>query len=114
MKAILKIVVTCFGLIAVSASSCDEQIEKPSRMETAQIERDTHATVTTKFVDDGCEVLLEIIENGKNVMLMPINIEDQYKVDGLKVIIQFHSSRIMQATCQIGRPIVIEKIYLVD
>lgn len=72
------------------------------------------ATVTTDYAAEGCKVLLEIEENGEMVLLWPIELEDKYKVDGKKVEIVFHSSRIAQGECQTGRPVVIETIKFVE
>ena len=113
MTSGLRIVLCCFGVLLFGASSCEDQAKNDSSHEISTIENGFNAIVTTRFADDGCEVLLEIEENGEKVLLLPIQLDDQYKVNGLEVIISFHSSRVMQSNCQIGRPIVIEKIQFV-
>lgn len=114
MKTVFRIFIPCFCAMLLSASSCENQVKTETKDEISDIESETRAIVTTKFLDDGCEVLLEIQENGEKVMLMPIELEDQYKIDGRELLIKFHSSRIMQSSCQIGRPIVIENVRFVD
>ena len=96
------------------SASCGETKDVPPK-ETKQEELvGVPARVTTAYAQDGCDVLLEISEEGESVLLMPINLEDQFKIDGKKVQIVFHSSRIAQSTCQKGRPVVIETIKFVD
>lgn len=113
MKSARRIFLCCFGAIVLVTSSCEDQSTIDSNKENSAQSEGTLALVTTKFLEDGCEVLLEIQENGKKVLLLPIDLEDQYKVDGIQLLITFHASRIMQSICQIGRPIVIEKVRLI-
>lgn len=113
MKSVLRIFLCCFGAILFVTFSCEDQSKVDSNKGNSSQNEGTLAIVTTKFLEDGCEVLLEIQENGKKVMLLPIDLEDQYKVDGIQLLITFHASRIMQSICQIGRPIVIEKVELI-
>lgn len=98
----------------LSTSSCEDQVKGDTKEEISDIENGTRAIVNMKFVDDGCDVLLEVQENGEKVLLLPIELDDQFKVDGVELLITFHSSRIMQSICQIGRPIVLDKVELVD
>lgn len=101
-------------LFILLSASCGEtkEISQPERPE--ELEVGVLATVTTDYAKDGCEVLLEITEDGELTLLMPIDLEEQFKVDGKKVRIVFHSSRIAQTTCQKGRPVVIESIKFVE
>lgn len=113
MKSGLRIVLCCLGVLLFAAASCEDQVNENSKDEILNFENGIRAIVTTKFVDEGCEALLEIQENGEKIMLLPIEFDEMYKIHGLQLLITFHSSRIMQSTCQIGRPIVIEKIQLI-
>ena len=48
---------------------------------------------------------------GKDLQLYtPIEMDKQFKEDGLKVKIKFHTSRIQQEGCFDAQPIVIEEI----
>ena len=104
----------CFAAMLFVASSCEDQVKTETKDEISDLESETRAIVTTKFLEDGCEILLEIQENGEKAMLLPVDLEDEYKVDGIELLITFHFSRIMQSECQIGRPIVIENVRFVD
>lgn len=98
----------------LSSSSCEEIVESNTSKEEVTEEAGTQAMVTTDYVDEGCSVLLEIEEGGEKVLLMPIELEDKYRKHGTKVLIEYRLSRIMQSDCQKGRPIIIDKIKLVE
>ncbi|MCH2225706.1 MAG: hypothetical protein MK066_13120 [Crocinitomicaceae bacterium] len=68
------------------------------------------ATVTTEYVKEGCEVLLKISVDGEEQLFMPISLEDEFKVDGLNVMVEYTLSRIMQKECLKGAPISVTKI----
>ena len=114
MKSGLRIFVWCFGAMLIGFSSCENDVTIDPVAENVDQKNGTRAIVITTFIDEGCDVLLEIQENDKKVLLLPIELADQFKVEGLELLITFHSSRIMQSTCQIGRPIVIDQINFVD
>lgn len=101
-------------LFVLISASCDETNKTEDTSKPEEVGAGVMAIVITDYAGEGCEVLLEITEEGKPVLLMPINLEDSFKINGKKVIIEFHSSRIMQGNCQKGRPIVIDSIKLVD
>lgn len=110
----MRVAIFCACLVLLSSASCEDvAVSEPSN-EVKVEEVGTRALVTTEYADEGCNVLLEIEEEGQKVLLMPIELEDQFKVNGTEVLIEFHSSRIMQSECQKGRPIVIETVKLVD
>ncbi len=100
-----------FMLLSASCGETKEvQTEEKEKVEITGV----IATVTTDYASEGCAVLLEIKEDEEMVLLWPIELEERYKVDGKKVQIVFHSSRIVQTDCQKGRPVVIETIKFVD
>jgi hypothetical protein len=114
MSMSTKLIVIALLSVLFSTSCNAPKVEYIPLPETPSHLRGVMSMVTTDFSDDGCEVLLEIMEDGKPVLLMPINLADSLKVDRKKLIIEFHSSRIVQTDCQKGRPVVIETIKFVD
>lgn len=114
MKVGLKLFIPCFCALLVSASSCENQDETVTEEEVSEINDGIRAVVTTQFLDDGCEVLLEIQESEEKALLLPIELDERFKIDGAELLITFHSSRIMQSTCQIGRPVVLDMVKLVE
>ncbi|MCF8277795.1 MAG: hypothetical protein K9J17_13760 [Flavobacteriales bacterium] len=70
--------------------------------------------VTTKFAKDGCPILIQYKEGTELKYLIPVQLDEQFKKNGLKVNFTFHYSRIAQGECQIGQPAVLEEIKLLD
>lgn len=100
-------------LLIISLFACEEANNSSAKEVQTEL-KGTLAVVTTRFQNEGCEVLLEIEEEGEKVLLMPIHLEDSFKVDGKQLEITFHSSRIMQSNCQLGRPVVLDLVKFVD
>ena len=100
--------------VVMSCCSCKRSVKSNSRGEEVFHQRGTLAIVTTDFSDKGCPFLLEIEENAEKVLLMPIELPEEFKKDCLRVSIRFQFSRIMQSECQKGRPIILNSIKLVD
>jgi hypothetical protein len=109
----MRLVFLLIVALVLSSSSCQQVVESNPEKEEVSETTGTLAVVTTEFSDEGCPFLLEIEENGKKVLLMPIELDEEFKKDGLRVSIEFHFSRIMQSECQKGRPIVLDSINLV-
>mgnify|MGYP007025885576 CR=1 FL=1 len=114
MTIVLKTRIGCVMLLIAGLSACTETANSSAPDEARTDMKGISAMVNTQFQDDGCEVLLEIEENGHKILLMPIQIEDEYKIHGAELEIVFHSSKIMQSKCQLGRPIVLDSIKFVD
>ncbi|MFK7786379.1 MAG: hypothetical protein AB8B56_14765 [Crocinitomicaceae bacterium] len=110
----MRLFILLITLAVLSSSSCEDTMQTNTSKEETQEASGTPAIVTTKFADEGCAVLLEMEEEGQKVLLMPIELEEKFKKDGLKVSIEFTFSRIMQSECQKGRPIVIQSIKFVE
>lgn len=96
------------GVMTMS-SSCEEDAEK-----VAEMNGGIKATVTTDYVNDGCEVLLEAKVDGEDKLFMPIELADEFKVDGKIVMMKYTVSRIQQTDCLKGQPIVIDEIIAVN
>lgn len=101
--------------VVLSSSSCEEAAQSDTTPVEEELSGETgiSAIVTSEYADEGCTFLLQIEEEREKVLLMPIELDEEFKKDGLKVSIQFHFSRVMQSECQKGRPIVIDSIKLV-
>ena len=68
------------------------------------------ASVTTEYAEQGCAVLLEISEDGEDMLLMPLELKDEYKKHGTKLIIRYTLSRIRQDVCLTGMPAVLNEV----
>ncbi|MDG1333003.1 MAG: hypothetical protein P8P74_11785 [Crocinitomicaceae bacterium] len=103
----------CVCSLLLISASCEEAVSADPSKEEQLEEVGTRAIVTTDYSDEGCAVLLEIEEEGQKVLLMPIELEEKFKIHGTEVLIEYTLSRIMQGECLKGRPIVIQSIKLV-
>ena len=60
----------------------------------------------------GCEFVIKNITTEE--YLLPNNLEDKYKQDGLKVWLKYRSIRPAQGSCTIGNPATIEEIKIIE
>jgi len=60
----------------------------------------------------GCGFVIKNISTGE--FLLPNNLEDKYKKDGLKVWLKIRPIRPAQGVCIIGNPVTIEEIKLIE
>ena len=67
-------------------------------------------TVTNQFEQQGCEWLIQFNDGVEDKYLIPVQLEEEFKKNGLKVVFSFHYSRISQGDCQMGQPAVLEEI----
>lgn len=102
----------CIILVVLVVLSCNHS--KPTREIPREMKKQVQwgieAVVTTDYLNDGCEVLLRIMEDSNSIYLMPINLDDSFKVDGSILRIEYHSSKIAQVLCQMGRPVVMDRV----
>ena len=70
----------------------------------------THGVVTNEFEKDGCAWLIQFNDGVEGKYLIPVQLEDEFKKNGLKIAFTFHYSRISQGVCQMGQPVVLEEI----
>lgn len=66
--------------------------------------------ITSELSKEGCPYLLQYKEGKEDKFLIPVQLEDKFKQNGLKVKFKFHYSRIKQGECQMGQPAVLEFI----
>ncbi|MCF8464617.1 MAG: hypothetical protein K9G41_07245 [Flavobacteriales bacterium] len=66
--------------------------------------------ITTEFAAEGCPFILKYMDGGEEKYLIPVQLEEQYQLNGLQLEFGFHFSRIMQGDCQKGQPAVLEMV----
>jgi hypothetical protein len=102
------LVVFASALLVLFVSSC--ATNKPSVSQESELDKGkTLGVVTNEFEKDGCLWLIKL-EGQNDTYLIPVQLEDKFKKNGLKVEFAFHYSRISQGACQIGQPAVLEDI----
>ncbi len=105
MRKLLKITAALAVLLVLISASCKEVTGESDLAEGEVI-----ATVCTDFSDDGCPVLLEVSQNGEDILLMPIEWEGKYSKHGMKLAVKYTLSRIRQEECLKGMPAVIHEV----
>lgn len=95
------------GLFLVSASCKDVPVADPN----SNVPGDkVNGVVTMQYAAEGCDILIEAKEDGKKVFLIPIDLQTKFKVEGMKVTMTYHASRVNQGSCLKGHPIIIDSI----
>ena len=93
-----------FGLPACAPTKPSVQADAKSEQTKLQ------GVVTNEFAKDGCPWLVTYQDGTEEKYLIPVQLEERFKKNGLKLAFTFHYSRIMQADCQMGQPAVLEEI----
>jgi len=61
--------------------------------------------------NEGCPCFIEAIENGKTIKMYPVNLEESFKVEGLKIKFSYNLSRAMQPeNCNVDRVVSVENV----
>ena len=109
MNEVLRKTVFITSVVVVSlfllSSSCEDRAVKRAKMEGG-----VKAVVTTAYVSDGCAILLEVEIDGQQQLLLPHELDEQFRKNGTVVVMKYHSSRIQQTDCLKGQPIIIDEI----
>lgn len=80
---------------------------------TAQIIKEGYIqAVIENKTKSGCGFVIK--NTASKEFLLPNNLEDQYKQDGLKVWLKYRPIRPLQGSCSIGRPATIEEIKIIE
>jgi len=80
---------------------------------TAQIIKEGYIqAVVEDKTKSGCGFVIKNINT--NEFLLPNNLEDQYKQEGLNVWLKYRPIRPAQGSCTIGNPITIEEIKIIE
>ncbi len=94
-----------FSALFLMSNSCEDDA-----VEVAKLNGGVKATVTTAYSNEGCPYLMEVDGESGKELLMPINLDNQFKVNGTVVLMKYTVSRIQQTDCLKGMPIVIDEI----
>ena len=92
----------CFASCAVTQSSSPVEVEKdPSAAQVEEVEHEGVAAdelISGKVhvLYKGCPVLIEIMENDQMIKLYPVNLDESFKVEGLKIMFAYSPSRAPQ------------------
>ena len=105
-SALMVIVSALFFLLLLGCTA-----SKPTTKLQPELEEGKYiGLVTNQFEQQGCEWLIQFNDGVEDKYLIPIQLEQDFKKNGLKVVFSFHYSRISQGNCQMGQPAVLEEI----
>jgi hypothetical protein len=105
-SALMIFISALFFLLAMGCAS-----NKPSVKPEAELKEGKYVgVVTNEFVLKGCSWLIKYNDGTDYKYLIPVQLEEQFKKNGLEIELSFHLSRISQGKCQIGQPAVLESI----
>lgn len=113
MKNLL-IIALAFGVFACGSTkeSTTDQIKsetKPVETVTKQVDLITTGIVKDMRKTDGCDFVIAVTIDGNETLLEPLELDEQFKVDGKAVKLIYAPSR-RQSKCKGTMPIMIEKI----
>lgn len=117
-KIIISILTIATALLVMSNSSCSRYKDPKQQMpqqDSAKASTDERmisegyvkATVTDNTGLDGCRFMLTL-ESGKK--LEPVNLEEKYMKDGMKVWVKYQSVKDMMSICMAGEMVRITAI----
>jgi len=111
------ITICSISLIMMGCSAKKATTEAPdTNAETERIAQIIKEGYIQAVVEDktksGCGFVIKNITTEE--FLLPNNLEDQYKQDGLKVWLKYRPIRPAQGSCTIGNPTTIEEIKIIE
>lgn len=109
-KAILVATVIIVSVVLMSAS-CKRAHEADS-LSALALENGTNGVVTMIHAEEGCELLISVMEYGVEIFYIPVALDDKFKVEGTKINFTHYDSRMNQGRCTLGHPIVIDSIQM--
>ena len=112
MKNLITILLIMMGCSTKKGTT--ETVETNAKTErTAQLIKDGYIqAVVEDKTKSGCGFVIKNITTEE--FLLPNNLEDEHKQDGLKVWLKYRPIRSAQGSCTIGNPITIEEIKIIE
>ena len=111
MKNLLIIALT-LGMFACGSTkegTTDRNKTQTKPVEAEMSDTAVNGTIKDMRKTDGCDFVIAVSMNGEEVLLEPLDLDEQYKVDGKAVQLIYATSR-RPSKCMGTMPIMIEKI----
>lgn len=110
MRAIHLFFVLSFGLLISCASSRNHALEE-GNLSRPDFKLGFEGVITNDYRDQGCAFLFEFEDDqGVKQIVRPMELTEEFKVDGLKVQLSFRMSRAMNGLCDLAHPVIVESI----
>jgi hypothetical protein len=111
MSRVLLAGIVLAGSVFLMSASCKEVSDTVVDEPITNVPGDNvNGVVTLQFAEEGCAVLIEAKVDGKKEYFIPVDLLDEFKVEGMKIVMTYHASRINQGSCLKGHPIIIDSI----
>lgn len=114
MKNILKSILFIAFTGVLLSSACKEASGHSTDNPVVLGEDYELAVIKDMAGDDGCGFLVSIAKVNQEQLFVPVELDDEFKVDGLRVRVKYHTSRIKQEGCLQAQPIVIDDIVKIE
>lgn len=108
MRSFQTLLVLCLGgLLSCATVKNDTAITQVQEEEFPFVE----GVITNDYREQGCDFLFEFTDReGHKMLVRPIELDEKYQKDGLKVRMRFRMSRIQNGGCDLAHPVIIEEI----
>ena len=110
MYGVLKSIVFLFLSGVLMSSACKEQSGFSTESVVPIGTNFELATIEDHKGEDGCGFVVAIDRGDRKQLFIPVEMNAEFEVDGLRVKIKFHLSRVKQDGCFDAQPIVIDAI----
>jgi hypothetical protein len=109
MRAKHLILVLSLGLLISCASTKANQLEE-NGLNTSE-PMGVEGIITNNYREQGCAFLFEFTDpEGNERLVRPLQLDEEFKKDGLKVRIDFRMSRASNDGCDLAHPVIVESI----
>lgn len=92
MKVFLAMTLAVFLMSCKSTKEVTDNGNPPIE-ETPKEQVDPRVVGYVKLQNQGCDVLLEVDLKGEKTLMYPVNLEDKFKKEGLKLMFQYLPSK---------------------
>jgi hypothetical protein len=110
MKRAINLAVALIGCVVLMSASCKRAPEATSESVTVSEPGTTDGVMSLSHSDEGCALLISVMEDGEEVFYIPVELDEKFKTEGMKINFTYHDSRMNQGSCTLGHPIVIDAI----
>lgn len=97
----MRILITLLLAALAACSSTRSSIEELQKQHPNAVE----GVITAEYSDQGCPYLFKYTdEDGNEAMVRPVQLPDELKVDGLKVLMETQPSKMHNEGCDVANP----------
>lgn len=101
-------------LISFLGSCCaQKEVLKDENIDTNPTTEESTISGKVYISSEGCPFYIIAIEEGKEVKMYPVNLEESFKKNGIKIKFSYNLSRAMQpSNCQVDKVVSVSNVKL--